>query len=154
MSSEFARGRLSLELERALRAVMTKRAFSKGAMLYERGMAATGVYLVETGGVRIVLPAGVSESQLLDQVGAGAVLGLSETMSGEHYRVSAEAEEPTTVNFIPRKSFMEFMDGNPGFCMELVRLLSENLHGLYHKFRSVSAHPGRPRRRSLDEQLN
>ena len=35
--------------------------------------------------------------------------------------------------------------------MEIVRLLSANLHLLYHKFRSVSAHPGRPRRRSLHE---
>jgi hypothetical protein len=35
-----------------------------------------------------------------------------------------------------------------------VRLLSEDLHGLYHKFRSLSAHPGRPRQRPADEQLN
>jgi hypothetical protein len=38
--------------------------------------------------------------------------------------------------------------------MEVVRFLSEDLHALYHKFRSISAHPGRPRQRPLDEQLN
>jgi hypothetical protein len=38
--------------------------------------------------------------------------------------------------------------------MQVVRLLSEDLHALYHKFRSISAHPGRPRHRPLDEQLN
>jgi len=35
-----------------------------------------------------------------------------------------------------------------------VRLLSEDLHALYDKFRSITAHPGRPRQRPLDEQLN
>ena len=148
MSSELTRGRLSPELERALRAVMTRRVFPNGAILYQQGSAASGVYMVESGGIRVVLPASESQAQLLELAGAGTILGLSETMSDEHYRVSA------TVGFIPRKNFMEFMDRNPSFCMEVVRLLSENLHGLYHKFRSVSAHPGRPRRRSLDEQLN
>lgn len=154
MSSEFARARLNEELEHALRAVMTPRLFPKGAKLYQQGMAATGVYLVEKGEVRVVLQAGEHQNQLLEVVGAGAILGLSETMSGEKNRVSAEADEQTTVSFIARKKFMEFLDGNPEFCMQVVQLLSENLHGLYHKFRNVSAHPGRPRRRSLDEQLN
>ena len=133
---------------------MTPRLFPKGAKLYQQGMAATGVYLVEKGEVRVVLQAGENQNQLLEVVGAGAILGLSETMSGEKNRVSAEADEQTTVSFIARKNFMEFLDGNPEFCMQVVQLLSENLHGLYHKFRNVSAHPGRPRRRSLDEQLN
>ena len=31
-----------------------------------------------------------------------------------------------------------------------VRLLSEDLHVLYHKFRNISAHPGRPRQRPPD----
>jgi hypothetical protein len=38
--------------------------------------------------------------------------------------------------------------------MEVVRLLSGELHGLYQKFRNITAHPGRPRQRPLDEQLN
>jgi hypothetical protein len=38
--------------------------------------------------------------------------------------------------------------------MQIVRLLSEDLHSLYHRFRSISARPGRPRRFRPDEQLN
>lgn len=154
MSSEFTRTRLSQELQQALRGMMTSRVFPKGATLYRQGTAAAGIYLVETGAVRVLLPAGENQNQLLEVAGAGAILGLSESMSGDKYRVTAEAGEPTTAAFIARKNFVEFLDGHHEFCMQVVRLLSENLHGLYHKFRNVSAHPGRPRRRLLNEQLN
>ena len=154
MSSEFTRARLSQELEQALRGTMISRVFPKGARLYQQGTAAVGIYLVETGAVRVWLPTGKNQSQLLEVVGAGSILGLSESMSGDKYRVTAEADEQTTAAFIARKSFLEFLDGHHEFCMQIVRLLSENLHSLYHKFRGVSAHPGRPRRRPLNERLN
>ena len=154
MSSEFARARLSEELEQALAPMMTPRVFPKGATLYREGTMAAGIYLVETGAVRVLLPAPDHLGQLLEVARAGTILGLSESLSGESYRVTVEAEEQTTAAFVARKSFMELLNGNQEFCMQVVRLLSENLHGLYHLFRSVSAHPGRPRRRALNETLN
>jgi CRP-like cAMP-binding protein len=109
---------------------------------------------VESGEVRVLLSTGSSQKQLLEVVGPGTVLGLSESMSGEKYRVTAEAGEQTAVAFIPRAEFLEFLREHAEYCMQVVRLLSEDLHGLYYKFRSITAHPGRPRHRPLDEQLN
>jgi CRP-like cAMP-binding protein len=86
--------------------------------------------------------------------GPGTILGLSESMTGDDYRVTAEAGDHTTVAFIPRERFVDFLGDHCEFCMQVVRLLSEDLHVLYHKFRNISAHPGRPRHRALDEQLN
>jgi CRP-like cAMP-binding protein len=154
MSSEFARARLSEDLEQALRPMMTPRVFSKGATLYREGTFAAGIYLVETGSVRLLLTAPAHLSQLLEVARPGTILGLSESLSGERYRVTVEAEEQTTAAFVARKGFMELLHGNQEFCMQVVRLLSENLHGLYRLFRNVSAHPGRPRRRALNETLN
>jgi len=102
----------------------------------------------------VSLPLPDNQSQLLEAAGEGAVLGLSETLSGDNYRVTVEADEATTASFIARKDLVELLDGHHEFCMQVVRLLSESLHGLYHRFRSVSAHPGRPRRRVPDEKLN
>jgi hypothetical protein len=59
-----------------------------------------------------------------------------------------------TAAFVPRKQFLEFLREHGDFCMEVVRVSSADLHALYHKFRSISAHPGCPRNRPLDEQLN
>jgi CRP-like cAMP-binding protein len=145
---------LSPDLLQALRGIKSVQRFPKGATLFQQGSAVTGVYLVEGGEVRVLLSAGQNQKQLLEVVGPGTMLGLSESMTGEKYRITAEAGEQTTAAFIPREKFLEFLRDHGDFSMQVVRLLSEDLHGLYHKFRSISAHPGRPRHRSLDEQLN
>jgi hypothetical protein len=56
--------------------------------------------------------------------------------------------------YTPREEFFALLEKNTEFSVEILRLLSEDLHVLYHKFRSISSHPGRPRHRALDEQLN
>lgn len=146
--------KLSPDLLQGLRAIKSVQKFSKGGTLFRQGSAATGVYLVERGEVRVLLPTGPSQKQLLEVLGPGTVLGLSESMTGENYRITAEAGDHTSLAFIPREAFLEFLREHADFCMQVVRLLSDDLHGLYHKFRSISAHPGRPRHRPLDEQLN
>ena len=154
VSSQPTPGKLSPDLLRALHGIKSVRSFPKGGTLFQQGSAVTGLYLVESGEVRVLLSTGQSQRQLLEVVGPGTMLGLSESMSGGKYRITAEAGEQTAVAFIPRAEFLEFLRGNAEYCMQVVRLLSEDLHSLYHKFRSISAHPGRPRHRPLDEQLN
>jgi CRP-like cAMP-binding protein len=154
MSSQPVLDKLNPDVLEALHGITSLRRFSKGATLFQQRSAVTGVYLVESGEVRVLLRTGKHEKQLLEVVGPGAMLGLSESMSGETYRVTAEAGDQTTVAFLPREKFLKFMGEHGDFCMQVVRLLSEDLHDLYYKFRNISAHPGRPRHRSLDEQLN
>lgn len=147
-------GRLSPDLYQALHGIKSVKVYSKGATLFRRGMPVTGTYVVDSGRVRILLPTLQGRPQLLEIAGPGTILGLSETMSGDDYRVTAQADDHVTVSFIARESFLEFLRLNCEYCMQIVRLLSEDLHGLYHKFRSISARPGRPRRYRPDEQLN
>ena len=146
--------KLSPDLWEALHGIKSVRIYPRGTVLFHQGDEVNGVYVVESGLVRVLLLNGQSRVQLLEVAGPGTILGLSETISGEHYRVTAEASDHTTVAFIPRNSLVDFLRGHCEHCMQVVRLLSEDLHGLYYKFRSISAHPGRPRRRLVDEQLN
>ena len=146
--------RLTPELWQALHGIKAVRVYPKGSQLYRQGSGVSGVYVVESGEVRILLPTGLGTQQLLEVAGPGSILGLIESMSGDDHRVTAEAGKHTTIAFIPRDVFLDFLRDHCDFCLQVVRLLSEDLHGLYHKFRSISAHPGRPRQRSLDEQLN
>lgn len=146
--------RLSPDLWRALHEIKTVRTYPKGTQVFRHGSAVKGVHVIEAGTVRLLLPTGPKGRQLLEVVGPGSVLGLVESMSGDNYRVTAEADAHATVAFIARDALREFLNEHSEFCMQIVRLLSEDLHALYHKFRSISAHPGRPRHRSLDEQLN
>lgn len=154
MSSQPLAGKLSPDLWQALHGIKSVKVYPKGTTLFQQGTAVNGVYVVESGQVRVLLPTNENRRQLLEVAGPGTILGLSESMSGDRHRVTAEAGDHTTVAFIPRESFVEFLRDHCEFCMQVVRLLSEDLHGLYHKFRSLSAHPGRPRHRPVDEQLN
>lgn len=154
VSSRPSPDRLSPEMLQALHGARSVRRFPKGATLIQQGSAAIGVYVVRSGEVRVLLPTGQNEKQLLEVIRPGDVLGLSENMTGENYRVAAEAGDETTAVFIPRDEFLKFLSEHCDFCMQIVRRLSGELHGLYDKFRSISAHPGRPRHRPLDEQLN
>jgi len=147
-------GTLSPDVEEALQEIMTSRSFAKGTILFQQGTPASGIYLVESGTVRVLLPTAQNQNQLLDVVGAGSILGLSECMAGESYRVTTEADGQVDALFITGKEFSEFLNSHQEFCMQVVRLLSENLHTLYHKFRGISAHPGRPRHRPPNQQMN
>jgi CRP-like cAMP-binding protein len=154
MSSQPAPSKLSPEFLRALHELNPARLFPKGAVLFQQGSIAAGVYVVASGEVCILLHTGLSQRQLLDVAGPGTMLGLSEALTSEEYRVTAVAGDGTTALFIAREQFLDFLTVRNDFCMQVVRLLSEDLHGLYCKFRNISAHPGRPRQRDLDEQLN
>ena len=154
MSSQPLPNRLSSDLWQALHGIKSVRVYPAGATLFQQGSAVRGVYMVESGQVRIFLPTMQSRLQLLGVAGPGTVLGLSESMSGDFHRVTAEAGDHTTVAFIARDNFVEFLREHSDFCMLVVRLLSKDLHGLYHKFRNISAHPGRPRHQTPDQELN
>jgi CRP-like cAMP-binding protein len=147
-------GKLSPDLLQALCGIKSVRVFPKGSTLFQQGSAATGVYVVESGEVRVLLPTGQNQNQLLEIASPGTVLGLSESMTGESYRTTAEAGDETMVAVIPREKFLGLLREHCDFSMQVLRLLSEELHDVYQKFRSISAHPGRPRQRPLDEQLN
>jgi CRP-like cAMP-binding protein len=152
--SQSSAGKLSPDLWQALQEIKSVRAYTKGTTIFEQGTVAAGVYVVEAGQVRLLLTTNQIRPQLLEVAGPGTILGLSESLCGDSYRLSAQAEDHASIAFVDRDSLLEFLRTHCDFCMQVVRLLSEDLHGLYHKFRSISAHPGRPRHRPPDEQLN
>jgi CRP-like cAMP-binding protein len=146
--------KLSPELLQALQEIKTPQVLSKGAALFQQGSTAKDVYLVESGEVCILFSTDQGQRQLLEVVGAGSMLGLSEIMGGTNHRATAEACGAAGASSIPREKLLSLLRGNTAFCLEIVRLLSEDLHGLYRKFRNISAHPGRPRRRDVNAELS
>jgi CRP/FNR family transcriptional regulator len=146
--------KLSSELLQALHEIKTPQVLSTGATLFQQGSTAKDLYLVESGEVCILFSTGQGQRQLLEVVGPGSMLGLSEIMGGTSHRATAVARNGGGSSSIPREKLLNLLRGNTALCMEIVRLLSEELHGLYYKFRNISAHPGRPRRRDVNAELN
>lgn len=65
----------------------------------------------------------------------GEVLGLSATILGKPYEVTAEILESCQVNFIKREAFLDFLRMFPIACLRVVQHLSNELHSAYDQVR-------------------
>jgi CRP/FNR family transcriptional regulator len=74
----------------------------------------------------------------------GEVLGLSAALSDAAYEVTAEALEEVQVAVVRRKDLLRFLHEHREACLQVVNLLSQDLHVAYDRVRSVGL--GRTRR--------
>jgi CRP-like cAMP-binding protein len=102
--------------------------------LFRRGEPCRGLYMVDEGSVKLFLSPPVNGIQEFETVGVGAVLGLAETMTGGEYKLTAEAVEGARISHIDRTSLMDRLQQNHQLCLQIVHLLSQDLHSLYHRF--------------------
>jgi len=91
-----------------------------------------GDYLVERGTIGIQLPWPVARGGFYQEAGAGAVLGLSETMTVENHRFSTEALEDSQAWFVERRAFLNYLRQDQLLCLQIIWLLSEDIHSVYH----------------------
>jgi len=134
------------DLWSSLEPLKSVRVYQKGELLFQQGQQADGIYMIQTGQVQVWMPDGVGEAAVVVPIGAGTMLGLSETISEGTHKLSAEALVQTEVWFLARVALLEFLKSHQDVCMQVVRALSEDLHGLYHKFQSLKAVNPRVRR--------
>jgi CRP-like cAMP-binding protein len=125
------------------------RTYAKGELLFSAEEAPKGVYLIDKGAVRINSPSPARKKILEESVGSGALLGLSESITGEDHKFTSEALEDTRTWFIERQDFLNFLRQNQVLCLQIVRRLSEDLHELYHDFQSGIRSTPRSRRTRL-----
>ena len=137
---------LPIELRLALRELGCVRTYQPGSTLFAAGASSEGVYLVEQGAVKIELSSS-KHKQVLSMAGPGALLGLGVAVTGDSHKFKAVANGQCVIWFVPRQEFLQFLRGNQECCMQIVRLLSEDLHTLYHRFQSEPGLNSRARRR-------
>ena len=78
--------------------------------------------------------------------GPGEVLGLGAALSNTPYEMTAELLDNSQVVFVRRKDLLKFLRENRTVCLEIVRMLSQDLHGAYERVRSIAmVHTRRPR---------
>jgi CRP/FNR family transcriptional regulator len=116
----------------------------KGALLFGEGCPSRGVYVLCEGRAKLSICSESGKRLMLRVAGPGEVLGLGATLSGEAYEVTAELLDTAQVVFVKRKDLLRFLRENPSICMEVVRRLSDDLHGAYERVRSIGL--GRARR--------
>jgi CRP-like cAMP-binding protein len=132
-------------------AAAPSRTYKKGAAIYARGAAPRGVFLVETGEVKVSI-AEARGHTLFYIAGPGCVVGLGEVMAGRPYDATAEPVERATVSFLSREELFIYLREHRDICLQMVQSLSEDLHQIYEQYRRAGGRATRRRRTAAPEQ--
>jgi len=111
--------------------------YPRGSVLFREGESAQKVFLICQGRVRLTVCSESGRRMTLRTVPAGEVLGLSAVLSGGKHEVTAEVVEVVESAEIRRKELLHFLHEHREVCMQVVNLLSEDLHVAYDRVRAV-----------------
>ena len=112
-------------------------AYPQGAVLFVEGQMPRGIFLLCKGTVKLSVISRSGKKMIVELAAPGQVLGLSATISGEPYEVTAETNEPCLINFVNRDHFLRFLKDNVEACFKVAEQLSEKYHDACNEVRSL-----------------
>ena len=121
----------------ALETIKNTTAYPKGAVLFVEGQAPRGVFILCRGRVKLSICSSDGKTLILKIAEAGEVLGLSASVSGKPYELTAETLDPCQVNFVKREDFLRFLREHNDVCLRVAEQLSEKYNTACHEIRSL-----------------
>ena len=112
-------------------------AYPKGAVLFVEGQAPRGLFVLCKGRVKLSICATDGKTLIVKIAEPGEVLGLSATISGKPYELTAETIDPCQVNFVKRDDFLRFLKDHSDACFKVAEQLSEKYNNACHEVRSL-----------------
>ena len=111
--------------------------FPSGAVLFQEGEFADGIFLLCKGAVKLSVGSSHGDSLLLRAAGPGEILGLSATLTGQGHEVTAETTKPSQLVFIRRKDFLRYLREHTDVCLQVVQSLSNDVQAAYDRVRML-----------------
>jgi len=109
----------------------------RGETLFSEGRTPRGVFILCNGRAKLSVCSDNGKRLMLRVAGPGEVLGLSASMSGKPYEVTAEMLDSSQVAFVRRKALLRFLREHSEACLQVVHLLSQDVHTAYDRVRSI-----------------
>lgn len=103
------------------------RQFRRNTILFHKDQPGDGLYIVESGHIRIFLPTATGEELTVDIAGPGDVVGELALLDGRPRSASAQSVEDTTVQILSREDFQQYLTTAPNLAASLLELLSTRL---------------------------
>lgn len=117
--------------------IKSLQAYPRGTVLFREGQTARGIFLLCEGRVRLSVCSESGRRMTLRMATPGEVLGLSAALCGGLYEVTAEVVDQVQVAEVRRKDLLHFLHQHCDVCLQVVNLLSEDLHEAYGRVRAV-----------------
>src|SRR2546422_10717542 len=111
---------------KSLNEIKSLAVYPKGAILFVQGQPPRGVYVLRTGRVKLTVCSQDGRSLITRISKSGEVLGLSATLSGKPYYLTAETLTPSEVNFIKCDDFLRFLHEHGDACVRVAQQLAQN----------------------------
>jgi len=128
---------LSENTRQAWDEVTHKSALPAGTILFVEGQSPRGMFVVCSGRVNLSTTSKEGKLLLLKTAEEGEVVGLSATISGLSYEVTAETATPCQVSFVDRNHVLELMRTHSEFGIQSARFLSRGFHEAYRDIRDL-----------------
>ena len=128
---------MPVEALKAFDEIKSLAAYPRNTVLFAEGRPVRGIYLLCDGRAKLSICSDSGKRLTLRVAGPGEVLGLGAALSNTPYEVTAELLDSSQIVFIRRKELMKFLRENPDVCMQVVRMLSQDLHGAYERVRNI-----------------
>jgi CRP/FNR family transcriptional regulator len=112
----------------ALENIKSATAYPPGAVLFVEGQLPRGIFVLCKGSAKLSINSPGGKTMIVKLAEPGEVLGLSATMSGKPYEVTAQTIDPCQVNFIKRDDFLKFLKDDVEVCFKVAEQLGEKYH--------------------------
>jgi CRP/FNR family transcriptional regulator, cyclic AMP receptor protein len=103
-------------------------AYPPGAVLFVEGQLPRGIFVLCQGSAKLSINSPGGKTMIVKLAEPGEMLGLSATMSGKPYEVTAQTIDPCQVNFIKRDDFLKFLKDDVEVCFRVAEQLGEKYH--------------------------
>jgi CRP/FNR family transcriptional regulator, cyclic AMP receptor protein len=112
-------------------------AYPQGAVLFVEGQLPRGIFVLCKGSVKMSINSPSGRTMIVKLAEPGEVLGLSATISGKPYEVTAETIDPCQVNFVKRDDFLRFLKEDVDACFKVAEQLGEKYHNACKEVRAL-----------------
>ncbi|MGA2413238.1 MAG: Crp/Fnr family transcriptional regulator [Candidatus Sulfotelmatobacter sp.] len=112
-------------------------AYPQGAVLFVEGQVPRGIFVLCKGTVKLSINSPSGRTMIVKLAEPGEVLGLSATISGKPYEVTAETIDPCQVNFVKRDDFLRFLKEDVEACFKVAEQLSAKYHNACKDVRAL-----------------
>ena len=114
-------------------------------ILFQKGDAVTGVYVVGYGQIKLVVPSAQGNEKVLKIVGPGQSFGEAVMFLGKPYVVSAQALTDALLLHISKEVIFAAIDRDSAFARKMLASLSMRLHELIQDVEAYSLRSGTQR---------
>ncbi len=123
---------------KTLASIAVRMAFNRGEIIFQDGDKGNGIYIVESGKIKVYKLSLDGKEQILHIFGPGHTFGEVPVFQGKSFPASAMTLEPSDIVFLPRDRFVDLISTTPALSMNMLADLSRRLRAFTLQIEALS----------------